>query len=174
MAFSAIQPKNLILRFRNFLLGRERPDFIMRMSFLGGMIIWLYLASWHLLSLLAVLLRTTLNVGYQNLIHKRFIEIGDRYEFSSDPENMLIVHSSLQLVVYFVMLTGLILIYRRVRLGLALYVVPAACSYLFTLIILGNEFLVSEFSFVDFVLLAGSAIYFTIGILLIFPITKRI
>ncbi len=48
-------------RLKRALLGKKKPDFLTRMSVIVGFIVWLYLFSWHLLTLLSLILLANLH-----------------------------------------------------------------------------------------------------------------
>ena len=168
MLLTQVEPKTIFIRVRRFILGRERPDFLTRMSFLGGLIVWLYLASWHALTLMAITLRGT--IKYNERVENALRSIMHKYNFEgTEPWNFLVVHSLLQLLIYFVMVVGLVFIYRRFRMGFLLYVIAAAATFVVTFIVMGPTYMIQEFSYVDFALLAMSALYFAILLVIFYP-----
>ena len=170
MALTRVEPKNIIGRIRNLILGKEKPNLLIRVSCGIGLVIWIYLVSWHVLTLLALLLYRTLK--HPEAIIAAFNRVGGRYGLG-DPMNILFGHATLQLILYFIMLIGLILIYRKKRFGFILYIFATAATFLATFIIMGSKYMVNETSLTDAALLVASAIYFGIGLLLFFKKPKE-
>jgi hypothetical protein len=170
MLLTQVEPKTILNRIRRFILGRQRPDFLTRMSFLGGLIVWVYLASWQALTLMAIMLKGTLKPYNSDGVENALRTIMHKYNFEgTEPWNFLVVHSALQLLVYAAMLVGLIFIYRRMRTGFLLYVASAVGTFVVTFIIMGPTYMIAEFSYVDFALLAMSALYFAIILVVFYP-----
>jgi hypothetical protein len=172
MALAAVEPKNLLQKVRRLILGKEKPNFLTRVSCGVGFVIWVYLVSWHFLTLIALLLYPSLKTG-SDLVQANFVRVGGRYAMGEDPIKLLIGHSAVQLILYFVMLVGLILIYRKKKLGFLLYVFGGLATPFVTLLLLGYLYMSAELAIGDTLLLAASIAYFGLGALIFYRNKKE-
>ena len=162
---TAVEPKNLLQRVRRLILGKEKPNFLTRVSCGVGFVVWIYLISWHLLTFIALFLFDTLKSS--DVIRASFNRVGGRY-IQGDPINHLLVYSVMEIIIYLVMLIGLILIYRKKKIGFLLFVFGGAATFLVTFFIMGYTYLAEETSLGDILILGTTVAYFGIGALIFY------
>lgn len=150
-------------KIKQLILGKEQPNLLTRVSVATAFLVWVYLFSWHLLTFLSLVMMHGLKPGWKKDVVPAFNRVGSKLYAYADTINTLQVHALAQFVVFFLMLLGLILIYRRKRIGFLFYIIGAGGSLLATLLIMGNKYFFAEVTMVDFALLIGSALYFAIG-----------
>ena len=165
MALPTVEPKSLLQRVRRLILGKEKPNLLTRISCGVGLVLWIYLVSWHILTFVALFLFDTLKSS--DVIRASFNRVGGRY-IQGDPINHLLVYSLLEIAIYFVMLVGLILIYRKKKLGFLLFVFGGLATFLGTFLIMGYDFLMKETSIGDLLLLGAAVAYFGLGALIFY------
>jgi hypothetical protein len=150
-------------KIKGLILGKARPNLLTRVSVGAGLVVWIYLFSWHLLTFLSLQMMSGLKPGWRRDVVPAFHRVGSKLYGYADTVNMLSVHSLVQFLMYFMILLGLILIWRNKKLGFLLYIFGAIGSLIVTFIILGWEYLINETTPTDFVLILGSTLYFAIG-----------
>lgn len=165
MALPNVEPKHFMGRVRRMILGKEKPNLLTRISCGLGLLVWFYLISWHVVTLLVLFLFNTLK--HPEKIRAAFGRVGGSYGLG-DPINLLIGHSAIQIILYLVMLVGIIFIYRKKKLGFLMYVIAAAATFIATFIIMGPKYMSNELSLVDTALLGVTAVYFGIGALIFY------
>lgn len=165
MVLDKIKNKNLSLRIRTIILGSEKPNLIIRMSTLGGLLIWLYFFSWHLITFLSLVLLD--NLKQATNVRAAYGRIGYHYGYS-DTINRLTLYSAMQILVYIVLFISLILIYRKKRTGLIMYLVTTIAGLLITFFVMGFHFMKFEISILDYILILASITYFSLGFLLFY------
>ena len=113
--------KSIVQRLKILILGKNKPNFLTRISVWAGFFIWLYLISWQMLTLISILLMGTLKQA--DLIEKSFRKLGTKLYGNPDILQVLTIHTFLQIGAFMVILVGLILIWRRKRIGFLFYVI---------------------------------------------------
>lgn len=164
MVIDRIEKKNLLQKFLRLILGKEKPNFLTRISVLAGFIVWVYLVSWHIMTFLSIFLMDTLKHPEQ--IRATFYYVGSKEYGLSDTLNFLLIHSILEFIVFGVILIGLIMIWRRKRLGFLLYVFGNISTLIVTFFVLGYKYLINETGIFELIILICATLYFTIGLLL--------
>lgn len=152
-------------RVKRIILGSKKPNLLVRVSVLGGFLIWLFLSSWHLLTLLSLVLFR--NLDKASRIGSNYQSIGYKYGYT-DPINRLLFHSIFQLAIYFIILVGLILIWRRKKIGLLIYIIANVSTLLFALILMGTPYLSNEITLLDYCLIGITTLYFGLGFFLFY------
>ena len=127
--------RSLIQRIKHVILGKERPNLLTRLSVWAGFLLWIYLVSWQILTLLSLVLMGSLKQA--DLVEKSFIRVGSKLYGYADTVSLITIHTLLQLVAFGVILFGLILIWRKKRLGFLLYVIGNVLIILITVFVLG-------------------------------------
>ncbi len=158
-----IQKINIPQRIWIFIVGTEKPNMLTQISVALGLCIWFYFFSWHLLTFLSLTLME--NLDKANELDSAFNRIGGKYQMLL-PGNIttyLWIHSLIQLIVFSVSLVGLILIWRKKKIGFLLYIFSNASTYIITFFVLGLAYMANELSFFDFVLLLAATLYFATG-----------
>lgn len=176
MPIQKIEKLNLLQRLRRIVLGKEKPDLLTRTSVLVGLVVWVYLFSWHLLTFLSIILMNNLkpqgNSQGPQIIKAAFQRVGSREYGYSDTLNRLLVHSIGEMILYGIVLIGLILIYRKKRLGFLLYIFAFLGTFVLTFFIMGTDYMSKELSMVDSLLILFGVLYFAIGLFLFYKKPK--
>ena len=163
-----IQKINILQRIWIFIIGKETPNTLTQASVMVGFFVWLYLFSWHLITFVTLTLMGTLKNA--DKIELAFARVGRQYAgyIFGDVTSYLMVHSVAQFIVFGVSLTGLILIWRKKKLGFLLYIFSNAATYIVTFFILGSKYMYNELSFYDFLILLTATLYFAAGYFLFY------
>lgn len=156
------QKKTALQRIRNVILGQEKPNFFTRVSVTTGFIVWVYLFSWQILSFIAFMLMGSLKQA--DLVERSFRRVGKKLYDIDHILNRLLIHSFAEFIAFGLVLLGLILIWRKRKIGFIVYVIGNVSILLCTLFILGREYLFKEVSSFDIILILVSSLYFGIGI----------
>ncbi|MDA7802998.1 hypothetical protein N8987_00285 [Crocinitomix sp.] len=162
MALEKTVKTTLFQRVRKIILGNERPNLLTRVSVISGFIVWLYLFSWHLITLLSLLLLG--NLKRSSMIRAAYNDVGEMYHYT-DTINRLKLYSFIEVIVFLAILIGLILIWRRKKTGFLIYVISSVLTLLITYIVMGLKYFLAEIPVIDFILIGVSTAYFSIGIL---------
>lgn len=162
MAIPKIEPRSILQKLRQVILGNEKPNFLTRISVLIGFFAWIYFFSWYLLTIGSIFFIDTLPQPHE--VQGFFDRVGSKlYGWGSGATKALMIHAIAQSVIYFLILVGLIMIYRKKRLGFLFFIIGNALTFLVTFILLGSKFLVNETGVFDLLLTAGLMVYFGIG-----------
>lgn len=157
--------KTIPQKIKQTILGKENPNFLTRVSVGAGFLIWIYLFSWYLFTFLSLILMGGIKPGWRYTVEGSFQRVGSKLYGFADTINMLFVHSIAQFAVFFLILLGLVLIWRKKKIGFMFYIIGSVGSILATIFILGTDYLMHETSIVDFILLGATTVYFGIGAL---------
>ena len=166
MVLDKIKQTNLSLRIRTLILGTEKPNLLLRMSTLCGLIVWLYFFSWHLITFLSLTLLD--NLKQATNVRAAYGRIGYHLHGYSDTINRLTLYSAMQILVYIVLFISLILIYRKKRTGLIMYLITTMAGLMITFFVMGLSFMKVEISILDYLLILASITYFSLGFLLFY------
>lgn len=158
-----IQKINIPQKIWIFIVGTEKPNMLTQASIAVAFCIWIYLFSWQLLSFITMLLLPTLDKAVE--LNTAFNRIGQDYQgiLGGNITVYLLVHSLIQIVIFTAALVGLILIWRKKKIGFPVYIFSNIAVYPVTFFVMGLNYLVRESSWVDFVLLCGITLYFATG-----------
>jgi hypothetical protein len=163
MTLKKKEKKSVFQRLRNLILGKEKPNLLTRISVGAGFLIWIYLISWHVLTLLSILLMGSLKQS--ELVEGAFNRVGSKLYSYPDTINTLTVHTLLQLILFGIILLGLVLIWRKKKIGFLLYVASHVGTIFITIIVMGMEFFTAETSITDLIITGSATLYFGIGAL---------
>jgi hypothetical protein len=166
MALERIKNRTLFQRIRYFIMGSVKPNLLTRVSVISGVVVWLYLFAWQLMSFIATFLIG--NVHESGKIRSAFFDLGKEKYGLRDAVPMLKMHSLMQIVIYLLILASLILIWRKFKIGFLGYVVGNISSLLITVIMLGWVYLINEIPIFDFILIATSTLYFSVGLFIFY------
>ncbi|MBD3635809.1 MAG: hypothetical protein HUJ25_00595 [Crocinitomicaceae bacterium] len=151
-------------RVRRLILGKNKPNLATRISVGIGFLIWVYLASWQILTFLALTLMSSL-AQYEDL-KNAFNRVGNKlYHYEGNTLELLTLHNIVQLVAYLIVLIALILIYRRKRIGFLIYIFGNVSIILSTLLIMKMKYFQYEMSYLYVILIGSTTLYFGIGAL---------
>ncbi len=173
MALVKINEKTLIQKIKHLILGKEKPNFITRLSVLIGFGLWLFFSLWQTFILLSIILAKRLR--NPEMITDTLNRIGNKYAFMHrwglDTTNTLIINSIGLLILFGLSLIGLILIYKQKKRGYILYLIANTSAIAFTYVFLGHQYFIEQISLIDQILFAAITLYFLIGLFII-PKTK--
>ena len=171
MALEKIAKTTLFQRLGNFIIGSVRPNLLTRVSVISGGIIWLYLFVWHLMSFVSTMLIDNIHMSLK--IRAGFSKVGSTTYGLTDTINSLRMHSLTQIIIYLVILTSLILIWRKLKIGFLIYVVANVASLFITMLMLGWSYLIHEIPIFDYILIGITTLYFSIGIFMFYRKSKE-
>jgi hypothetical protein len=150
-------------RLRILILGKDKPNRVTRMSVGLGFLIWIYLVSWQILTLMVLLLLKSLEQA--ELLEGAFSRLGSKLYYYTNTLDRLTLHTIVELAAYGIVLFALILIYRKKRLGFLIYIIGNVTVVAATFLILGIKYFQYEMSYTYVVLLSTTTLYFSIGAL---------
>ncbi len=171
MALEKIKRNTLGQRLKWLLLGREKPNLLTRVSVITGFIIWIYLFTWQLLTLVSVLFIKYGTLPDSNLIRATYNNVGNKY--GGDVINGLLIHSVIQIIIYLAILFSLILIWRKRKLGLLVYVIASLSTLLISFVLMGPRYMAYEIPLIDYILLGSTTLYFGIGVFIFYRKNKE-
>lgn len=158
-----IQEINIPQKIWYGIIGKTKPNMLTQISVAIGLCIWFYLFSWHLISFLSLSLMDTLDKAVE--IENAFNRIGGKYQtfLPGNITTYLWIHALVQVVIYAISLTGLILIWRQKKLGFVFYISANIATYLASFFIMGMYYMYHELKLIDFILLLAITLYFALG-----------
>lgn len=166
MALEKITKKTLFQRLRHFIMGSVKPNLLTRVSVISGAVVWLYLFVWQLMTFISMLLIG--NVHESGTIRSAFYTLGSSKYGLRDTVSNLKMHALVQIVIYLIILASLVLIWRKYKIGFLGYVLGNIISLLITVLMLGWAYLLNEIPIFDFILIAVSTLYFSVGIFIFY------
>jgi hypothetical protein len=162
MVLEKIKKLTTLQWFRAIILGKERPNLLTRISLIIAFLIWVYLFSWQLLTLVAILFSD--NLAHADGIKAAYHSIGkNKYGFI-DGAVRLKLFTLVQLGLYLMSLVGLVFVWRQKRWGFILYLLSYMLILISSLLIMGWTYIEKEIPLIDLILIGGSIIYFAIGL----------
>jgi hypothetical protein len=165
MALLRIDERTLIQKIKFFILGKDKPNYLTRISVLIGFAIWLYFMIWQGLIFLSIVLMDRLK--NPDMIADTFNRLGHKYAFmhrwGMSTTQTLSVHSIGVFILLSISLIGLIFIYRRKNTGYLLYLLGNSLYAGFTVILLGMDYFNEQISMIDKFIFIGITAYFVIG-----------
>jgi hypothetical protein len=163
MVLEKIQKYNILQKIWIFIIGKETPNLVTRVSVAVALFAWLYFFSWHLITFLTISLMGTLDNA--QLLEIAFAKVGGQYStyIFGNVTSYLLVHSLVQMIICGVSLSGLVLIWRKKKAGFLLYVFSNIAVYPVTFLIMGARYMYNELSIFDFFLLLALTLYFLAG-----------
>lgn len=160
MVLDRISKTSIPQRVLFLVLGTNRPNLLTRLSVIGGFLLWIYFFSWHLMTFLSIVLMG--NLKHAPEVRAAYGRIGYQYHYS-DTINRLTLYSAIEILIYFIILIALILIWRRKKTGIMLYIFATISGLLVTFIIMGINYMRFEISLFDYILILASLGYFVTG-----------
>ncbi len=107
-------PLPLLIRFRNFVFGKHKPDIYTRVTFYINGVIMLTFLIWNLIGYFAISMRETImemkNVPIESVIHARGLELNFHPE---DFVTRLMTIYGIGVICWLFVMTGLVLLYRK-------------------------------------------------------------
>ena len=171
MALEKREKLTPLQRLRRLILGKTRPNRATRVSVGIGFLIWVYLVSWPLLTVMVLTLMGSLEQA--EVLEGAFSRLGSKLYGYTNTSTRLLIHSLVQLAAYFLVLVALILIYRKKRLGFLLYIIGNAVVILATLFILGLKYFQHEHTYIYLILIGITTLYFGLGALWFYKIKPK-
>ena len=107
-------PVPFIIKFRNFIFGKKKPDIYTRITFFTNLVIWATFFIWHCISYFTITSRTLIlrqkGIPVESIIEKR----GAQLEFAhGDFLNRLLTFHAISIICWGLIFLGLILLYRK-------------------------------------------------------------
>ncbi|WP_027420214.1 hypothetical protein [Crocinitomix catalasitica] len=162
MTLEKVQKHTFFQRFKNIVLGKTRPNILTRLSVIAGFAVWIYLISWHILTLISLVLVGNLkNGGY---VKAAYENIGFKQYFYFDTYQQLTIYTLAEILILFISLIGLVLIWRKKRIGFICYMLAQVALILTAYLYMGARFFELEFGYFDLILIASTILYFLIGL----------
>lgn len=165
MALLKIDERTLVQKMKLVILGKNKPNYLTRISVLIGFVIWLYFIIWQGLIFLSILLMDRLK--NPDMISDTFNRLGHKYAFmhrwGMNTTQILSAHSIGVFIFLFISLIGLIFIYRRKSTGYLLYLLSNTFYAVFTIILLGMDYFNEQISMIDKLIFLGITTYFVLG-----------
>ena len=165
MVLLRIDERTLIQKIKFFILGKDKPNYLTRVSVLIGFGIWLYFMIWQGLIFLSILLMDRLQ--NPKMIAETFDRLGHKYAFmhrwGMNTTQILSAHSIGVFSLLSISLIGLIFIYRRKNSGYTLYLLGNSLYAGFTILLLGMNYFNEQISMLDKFIFIGISTYFMIG-----------
>ena len=107
-------PVPILIRFRNFVFGKKKPDIYTRVTFYINGVIMLVFLIWNLIGYFAISMRETFtemkNVPIETILHARGLELGFHPD---DFVTRVMTIYGIGVICWFVVMAGLILLYRK-------------------------------------------------------------
>lgn len=153
MAAAVNRPKNLIpkapaaeefytfSRYKVFFLGNKNPWWLTQLAFFVGLAGFFYFCIWNLLNFLAVAMIN--NYPKPEKIKALFIELGNKYEIA-EPMTMVKYLSLTNIIASGVMFLGLIIIWRRKKMGYYFIYGGLVVCLLTPLVFMGTKYIEAE------------------------------
>ncbi|NOQ75394.1 MAG: hypothetical protein GQ574_25510 [Crocinitomix sp.] len=108
------------------------------------------------------------NVHESGTMRSAFHNLGKANYGLRDTVINLNMHAIVQLVIYFIILASLVLIWRKRKIGFLIYVLGNVTSLFITTLMLGWAYLLNEIPIFDFILIAITTLYFSVGIFIFY------
>lgn len=163
--------RTVFQRFKQLVLGKEKPNLLIRVSAISGFVVWLYLVSWHIITFLSLILLG--NLKQSKDIRPAYQALGKKYGYI-DAITQLKIFSIVEIIIYCVILFGLVLIWRRKKTGLLMVTIGYALSIIIAYLMMGLRFLSNEIPHFDYILIASSIVYFSFGFFFFHRNTKQV
>jgi len=107
-------PVPFLIKFRNFIFGKEKPDFYTRIVFIIGILIWLTFQLWSTLSYFTLYSRSIIEqekgIPIEKIIRDRGTELGF---IDDDFVSRLLTFNAIGIICWGIVFFGLILLYRK-------------------------------------------------------------
>jgi len=165
MALLKIDERTLIQKIKFFILGKNKPNFLTKISVIFGFSVWLYFMIWQGLIFLSIVLMERLQ--NPKMIADTFDRLGHKYAFmhrwGMSTTQILTAHSIGVFILLFISLIGLIYIYRRKNIGYTLYIIGNGLVVGFTIVLLGLDYFNEQISMIDKFIFIGITAYFLLG-----------
>lgn len=140
----------LLIRLRNFVLGRKKPDGFTRLSFLIVSFIWLLLAAWNAISYFVLL---SADVIYENkgFSVKEIIRIHGRKMGFNGQEFLesLTDFYFYNLFIWGVIFIGLVFMYRKLKMYPLFVFGGLIVHFSYMIFVLGLQYFLEDVSFFD-------------------------
>ncbi|UKN02086.1 hypothetical protein K6119_00970 [Paracrocinitomix mangrovi] len=171
MSIEKKEKLTVLQRTRRLILGREKPNLATRISVGIGFLIWVYHVSWQLLTLMAITLMGSLK--QEELIRGAFQRVGSKLYYYENTIDRLTINTIVSLIAYGVSLLGLILIYRKKKIGFLVYILGNVSVILSTLIIMKLKYFQTEWNYTDLIMLGIPTLYFGFGALWFYKVKAK-
>lgn len=145
----------LILKVRDLIFGRKRPNLYTRITAYINLLIWCVFFCWHLISYFAISLRETIyvekKINVEELIFRRGTELGfEPYHFL----NHLLKYHFISIICWGVVFLGIVLIWRRMKIFSFFLFGALAVYFLVLFFYMGKNYFIQDTTLFDKILLA--------------------
>ncbi len=168
MAIVRIDEKTLAQKIKRAVLGSIKPNWMTRISVLIGFFVWLYFVVWQAFIFTSILLVNQFK--NPELIKTTFAKIGGKYnfnikyaQFNWNTMDVMFYHSLALFILFSVSLIGLVIVYRRKKIGYVIYLLGNISIVLFTVLFLGIKYFKEQISFAGKIIFSVISLYFLIG-----------
>ncbi len=107
-------PKPMLVRLRNIIFGRKKPDIYTRITFYINIVLWLSFMLWNIIGYFAISLRYLISemkgIKVEKIIVERGIELG--FEPADFVTRLTVVHG-VGILCWGAIFFGLVLLYRK-------------------------------------------------------------
>jgi len=107
-------PVPFLIKFRNLIFGKIKPDFYTRIVFFIGILIWLSFQLWTAISYFTLYSRSVIEqqkgIPIEQIIHDRGTELGF---IDDDFVSRLLTFNAIGIICWAIVFVGLILLYRK-------------------------------------------------------------
>ncbi len=162
-----VEPKDalpIILKIRNIIFGKKRPDAFTRTVFYINLVAWFIFMLWSTISYFAIALKELIKenkgISIAAIVRRRGEELG------FDGETFLVSFKQFQFVDIFIWITifvSLIFLYRKKRIFAVLYFSAIGLHFLLMVFMLSFTYFLEDISFFDkityFIMVVISFIY---------------
>ena len=122
-------PKPILVRLRNIIFGRRKPDIFTRVTFYINIVLWLSFMLWNVIGYFAFVLRNMISemkgIEVKEIISQRGIELG--FEPADFISRLTVVHG-VGILCWGAVFFGLVLLYRK-RKQFVFFIVGGALFY---------------------------------------------
>lgn len=107
-------PKPILVRLRNLIFGRRKPDIFTRVTFYINLILWLFFMLWNIIGYFAISMREMISemkdIKVEEIIGDRGIELG--FEPADFISRLTVLHG-VGILCWSAVFFGLVLLYRK-------------------------------------------------------------
>lgn len=123
-------PVPILIKIRNIIFGKERPDIYTQITFYINMLIWITFMLWNIVSYFTITMRSVIyeqkGIPVETIIQKRGLELGfEPFEFLPK----LLTFHAVAIICWGLVFFGLILLYRKKK-QFTYFILGAAGFYL--------------------------------------------
>lgn len=143
----------LLVKIKRFLLGKQKPDRFTRLIFTLNLIMWSLFFSWNALSYTALQLSDFIKANKGFSVNAIIRRQGREYGFAGqDFLDNLHIYLFLQFFIFFIILIGLFLMYRKKTIYIVFYFGGFLIHFVVMFLLLGSQYFMEDITFFDKIL----------------------